>query len=46
MKKKYASIKPIVRITSLKSKKTFFALAGKVQLDADSVTALRENSLL
>ncbi len=29
-----------------KNKKTFFDLAGKVHLDADSVTALRENSLL
>ena len=29
-----------------KNKKTFFDLAGKVHLDADSVTTLRENSLL
>ena len=46
MKKKLASIKPIIRTTNLKSKKYFLALAGKIHLNADSVTALREDSLL
>ena len=31
---------------STKSKKDFFALAGKIHLDSDSVTEFREESLL
>lgn len=48
MKKKYVHAKPIVRTTKTvtQSKKNFFDLAGKIRLDADSVTALRKDSLL